>query len=275
MSFREWGITALLLASGCAVKEQQSTQSNGIERAEKIPHVKIDDYDIAMDLKNSAEIERNQYKRESLFKRALEQFKNAREHGTRPLDSLIQEADIHSLMGDQIKALDIADKYIQQNPKSSLGWFEKGIIDQRHGCHAYAVKNLTRAIELEDLPDTRWARCQSYLTLSITDKGNRILPEHVKKALEDINKYVESRKEEPDGYFYKAAAQCMLEKATNNKPDSKEAYETFKQGMQLFNEGKELRRAVFNKERILEDFIRLKKVYEPESPKAQNKSDLY
>jgi len=271
MSLREWGLATILLFSGCAVKEQQSK----IECDENIPHGKVDDYDIAMDLKTRAETEDNKYLREAIFKRALEQFKNAREHGTRPLDSLIQEADIYSLIGDYETAHAIADKYIQQNPNEPLGWYKKANIDQRRDNHEDSVNHLTKAIELKDSPELRWERYHSYLKIAVKDNGEILLSDPIKKSLEDINKYIEFRKEEPDGYFYKGIAQCMLEKAVNAKPHNKEAYETFKQGIQLLNDGKEFKRAGFNTEGILKTFKELKNQYEPESPKAENKSDLY
>jgi len=271
MSLREWGLATILLFSGCAVKEQQSMQSR-IECDENIPHGKVDDYDIAIELKTRAETEDNQYIREAIFKRALKQFQTAREHGTRPLDSLIQEADIHSLIGDYVTAHTTADKYIQQNPNEPLGWYQKATIDQRRDNHEDAVKHLTKAIELKDSPELRWERYHSYLKTSIQNNGETIIPEPVKKSLEDISKYIEFRKEEPDGYFYKGIAQCMLEKATTNKPHNKEAYESFKQGIQLLNDGKEFKRADFNTEGILETFKTLKNHYEP---KAENKNRIY
>ncbi len=254
MGLREWGLTAILLFSGCA--------SPAPERQANIPRGKVDDYDIATELKNKAETEDNQYVREALFKRALKQFQTAREHGTRPLDSLIQEADIHSLIGDTKTAHDLTDKYIQQNPNEPLGWYQKAIIEKRLEHHEDAVKHFTKAIELKDSPELRWERYHSYLKLSVNPE-EKLLREPIEKALEDISKYVEFKKEEPDGYFYKGVAHCMLEKAVNNKPHNKEAYETFKQGIKLLNEGKEFKRTGFNTEGILETFSTLKEKYEP------------
>jgi tetratricopeptide (TPR) repeat protein len=270
MSLREWGLATILLFSGCAVKEQQIPQ-NKIECDENIPHGKVDDYDIAMELKTRAETEDNQYIREAIFKRALKQFQTAREHGTKPLDSLIQEADIHSLIGDYETAHRTADKYIQQNPNEPLGWYKKATIDQRRNNHEDAAKHLTKAIELKDSPELRWERYISHIILS---KEGTTQIEHLEKALEDINKYIEARKEEPDGYFYKGVAQCMLEEATNQKKHNKEAYETFKQGKDLLDQGKEFKRTGFNKEGILKTIKELKEHYEPEA-KAENRNRIY
>ncbi len=266
MSLREWGLAITLFFSGCAVKEQAPSKT------ENIPRFKVDDYDIAMELKTRAETESNQYVREALFKRALEQFKIGREHGTRPLDSLIQEADIHSLLGNSDTAHITANKYIQQKPNDSLGWYKKAVIDQRSDNHEDAVKHFTKAIELQDSPELRWERYISHIILS-KEEGTA-QREHIEKALEDINKYIESRKEEPDGYFYKGVAQCMLEEATNQKKHNKEAYETFKQGKNLLDQGKEFKRTGFNKEGILKTVKELKEHYEPQT-KAENRNRIY
>ena len=63
----------------------------------------------------------------------------------------------------------------------------------------------------------------------------------------------------------------MLEKATNKKAHTREAYETFKQGKELLDQGKEFKRPGFNKEGIFETLKELKEHYEPESLQAERK----
>ena len=163
----EWGIALLLgVASATGCMPQKSP--------------KVDNYTIALDSKEKALAEHDEEVRRSGLEQALKQFQNAREYGIKPLDSLLQEADIYSVLGDPIKALELADKVIEKDP-AAIAYFVKGRIENRHGYFAYAVGSLTKSLELEERPETRWERSNSYLRLAVL--GNRIIPEKVEKAI--------------------------------------------------------------------------------------------
>jgi len=254
----EWGLVVILGVSGAA----------GCTPDKKSP--KLDDYDIALQWKRDAESEYDEDAGRTKLERALKQFQTAREHGTKPLDSLLQEADIHSMLGDPVTALKLADEVIKQDP-APVAYSVKGLIEQRHGYFAYAIRSFTTSLEKNDYPDVRWARAESYIGLSIS--RTKIRREFVEKALEDIDKYIASRKDEPDGYLMKASAQCMLEKSISNKPHSKEAYETMKHGVALVTQGKKLRRKILQESypAVLLQFKELEKEYEPKKEETPEK----
>ncbi len=252
----EWGLAVILGISGAA----------GCAPVSKSP--KLDDYDIALQWKRDAESEYEEDIIRPKLERALKQFQVAREHGTKPLDSLLQEADIYSMLGDPVTALKLADEVIKQDP-AAVAYSVKGLIEQRHGYFAYAVRSFTTSLEKTDHHDVRWARAESYIGLSIS--RTKIRKDFVEKALEDLDKYIATKKEEPDGYFMKASAQCMLEKSISNKPHSREAYETMKHGVELVTQGKKLRRKILQESypAILLQFKELEKEYEPNPEKRQ------
>ena len=257
----EWGL-ALILGVGSATGCTQ----------EKSPEV--NDYTIALDWKEKALAEYDEEIRRSNLEKALKQFQNAREHGTKPLDSLLHEAEIHSMLGDPITALKLADKVIEKDPVA-IAYFSKGQIEKRHGYFAYAVRSFTKSLELEERPETRWARSESYMGIAVTRNG--IIQKPVENAKEDINKYIEMRPEEPDGYLLKVGIQCMLAKAKYDKPHDEEAFEALKYAFEeLIYKGKQIKRELIknNKDMLERQYNELKKEYEPkEEPKEVPKQE--
>jgi tetratricopeptide (TPR) repeat protein len=273
MGLREWGLAAIIAISSSSCTTTQTK-----------PSPVVDNYTIALDMKRKAEQEPDSITRNIQYEQVLKQFQKSREYGIRPLDSLLQEADIHSLLGDPVTALDLADKVIKEDTESPVGFYVKGQIEQRHGYFAYAIRSFTTSIEKakarlsnsddetlkSNIAEALWNRYNCHVALSIRlHPETKILAGPVEKAIKDMDEYIQLRKDEPDGYLAKGAAQCIMEKAKNDEPHNKEAYLTIKRGIELFKKGKQFRQKPFslNPEGLLKEFEELKKIYEPEEKK--------
>lgn len=287
MGLREWGLAAILAISSASCNTVK-------EPSREKPSVVVDNYIVALHMKREAEEESDDLMREIKYEHALKEFQKSREYGIRPLDSMLQEADIRSILGDPVTALELADKVTKEDAESPVGFYVKGQIEQRHGYHAYAVKSFTTSIEnakarlpkstgeeaeklKSNIAEALWDRYQCHIALSVRIRSEvKILREPVEKALQDIEEYIQLRKDQPDGYIAKGAAQCVLEKAVNDKPHSKEAYLTVKKGIELIKSGKELTQKPFkgNKEGILKEFEEMKQTYEPEEKKEYDQKDF-
>jgi tetratricopeptide (TPR) repeat protein len=211
-------------------------------------------------LETLAEQQTNEKARTTLFSDALQEFKLA--ENDKPIESQLKQAYCLSQLGEVSKAMDIADNVIKQEP-SNLAFYVRGLIKQQNGWHAIAIRDFDKAIEIKDGPAARWARYSSYMSFSSTTE--QIIVDGLLKALDDIDKYIEFKKEEPDGYLARYATISVLAFAEQNKEKVKESYDTLKTAFTLVEKGKPIARIDFKRNlhvfRLILDT--LSKEYEP------------
>ncbi len=232
MGLRELGLAAIILGTaGCT--QPQETRSE----VRTFNH-----YLRGLSLETLAEQQTNEKARTTLFADALQEFKLA-EHD-KPIESQLKQAYCLSQLGDVVKAIDIADNVVKQEP-SNFAFYVRGLIKQHNGWHAMAIRDFDKAIDAKDEPAARWARYSSYMSFSSTTE--QIVVSGLLKALDDINKYIEFKKEEPDGYLARYATISVLAFAEQDKEKVKESYDTLKTAFTLIDNGKPIFRADFQK----------------------------
>jgi tetratricopeptide (TPR) repeat protein len=232
MGLREWGLAAILLGSvGCGTPKQETIEARMVNH-----------YQRGIELEQRAEAEQNELERKKIFATALLEFELSQPD--KPIDSKLKQAYCLSQLGETVKALDIADEVAAEQP-SSRAFYTRGLIKQKQGWHAMAIKDFDKAIELQDQPEARWARYSSYMSFSSTTE--QIIVDGLLKALDDIDKYIENKKEEPDGYLAKYSTISILAYAEQDKEKVKGAYETLKTAFKLIDSGKPITRDDFKK----------------------------
>jgi len=225
MGLRELGLAAILLsAAGCTQSQETRVEA----------HI-VDHYKRGMELEAIAEQQTDEQARKQLFKQALNEFELAQTD--KPIDSELKQAYCLSQLGDVVKAIDLADKVIRQEP-SNLAFYVRGLIKQHKGWHAMAISDFDKSIEIKDEALARCARYNSYMAFSV--KVDEIIVDGVQKALTDINKYIEMKKEEPDGYLYRYTTLSALAYANQDKEKVREACESLGTAFKLIDSGKPL-----------------------------------
>lgn len=244
MGLREWGLAAILLASsvnGCkrpTVQEQQTgyvpTNEFTMDKAAEVPKTS---YDRGVHLCKLAEKETDKKKRGDLYGDAFNHFEAARKFEGREYDALLRQADCLSNLGDMLEALKLADWALSMDvPKKSksAGYNLKGAIGMRHNIPEMAAVCYTESIEQEDNPVARWNRYDATMRFAVTPDGIRL--DLVDRSLEDVKKYTEFNKEEPDGYLAQFVIYTMKSGALKAQEKDAEALKELKEGyLQLRN----------------------------------------
>jgi tetratricopeptide (TPR) repeat protein len=230
MGLREWGLAAILLGSASCTQPKIETAEARI----------IDHYKRGMKIEQLAEAEQNDNRRKELFTSALREYELG--EMDKPADCKLKQAYCHSQLGNVVKAIDLTDSVIAKEP-SNLAFYVRGLIKQKQGWHAMAIKDFDKSIELQDQPEARWARYSSYMSFSSTTE--QIIVDGLLKALDDINKYIETKKEEPDGYLAKYSTISLLAYTEQDNEKVKDAYETLKTAFKLVDSGKPIAREDF------------------------------
>jgi len=254
MGLRELGLAAIILGTAGCTQPQET----------RVERHTFNHYLRGLSLETLAERQTDEKARTTLFADALQEFKLA-EHD-KPIESELKQAYCLSQLGETSKAIDLADTVVKQEP-SNLAFYVRGLIKQHKGWHAMAIRDFDKSIDIKDAALVRLARYNSYMAFSV--KVDEIIVDGVQKALDDIDKYVEMKKEEPDGHIYRYVTIGVLAYANQDKEKVKEAYQSLETAIKLIDRGNPIvHRELQQAEDLLRDvYSKLQKELEPKQKK--------
>jgi hypothetical protein len=110
----------------------------------------------------------------------------------------------------------------------AAGYNLKGAIATRHNLPEMAADCYTKSIEQEDNPVARWNRYDATMKSAVTPDGIRM--DLLDRSIEDLKKYTELKKEEPDGYLAQFVLHTIKSGAYKSEEKHAEAFQELKTG---------------------------------------------
>ncbi|MEM3154814.1 MAG: hypothetical protein QW165_04610 [Candidatus Woesearchaeota archaeon] len=262
----EWVLTGTILLGSCAKLEITEQEARLVEDKPIETN-----YDIGIKLTKLAENEPDKKKRADLYANAFNNFEMARKFEGRQYDALLRQADCLSNLGEMLTAIELANQALAMDvPKKSksAGYNVKGTIAMRHNLPEMAAECYTESIKHEDNPVARWNRYDATMRFAITPDGIRM--DFIDRSLEDLKKYTEFKKEEPDGYLAQFILHSIKSRAYQSEEKDAEALNELKTGylrlrsaIALIEQGKQPKRNIgMTIEQFRQAYDELKKVPE-------------
>lgn len=239
----KWVSAGLALLVGCCHTQPSSEKPT--------PTVtRIDEYKTALELKVKADAEPRAAQRKTLYSEALQQFEASEKNNNNPLEAILNQAECLSALGDNSKAIEIANKSVTRSP-SSRAYYVRGFIHYQQKELGKALEDCTNSITLEDNADARYTRSEVYLAIAalnrLTDSAS------VVNALKDIETYTKLRPNEPDGFVAKYNALIRFSEVRGEHPLSEigqSALDSLKKAITLLESGIKFKRGYYNATRI-------------------------
>jgi tetratricopeptide (TPR) repeat protein len=244
MGLREWGLAAIILGTAGCSQPQETRLETRLADEDSY-------YERAVALLKQADKESDKKKREDLYANAFNIFEYSRKHEDKEYDCLLRQADCISHLGDYLESIKMVDDVIVRSDTAELkanAFNFKGNIALRHEFPEMAEQCYTQAIKLKDSHQSRWNRYEARMKQAtrVYDNALNIRPDFAKNALEDLDKCIEFKPEEPDAFLAKYLVYGVIATSIENKEEQEKVIEkmyfSLKSFFTLVDKGREMQR---------------------------------